>query len=57
MNAQEANKVVKQVEAICEQNKPDIWRKVIYDNKPDLKFINIEMTIKLNPAYTRKLEK
>jgi len=59
MNAQEANKIVKQIRDIANENKPDVWVKHSYDEKPDLKFITIEVSIILasKPNYTRKIER
>ena len=59
MNVQEANKIVKQIRDIANENKPDVWVKHSYEEKPDLKFINIKISIILaaKPNYTRKMEK
>ena len=55
MNEQEAYKIVKQVEKVCDDNYPNVWHKIFYDNKPDLKFVNIEISIIISPEHTRKM--
>jgi len=59
MNTQEAHKIVKQLLDIANQNKPDVWVKHSYEEKPDLKFITLEISIILasKPNFTRRMEK
>ena len=56
MTEQEACKIADQIIKICKQNYPDVWFKPYYDHKPDLKFINLEISIMVAPKYTRKME-
>ena len=56
MNEQEAVKIAKQIIGICKENKPDVWHKALFDNQPDLTLIKIDITIKIVPSYTRKME-
>ena len=56
MNEQEAYKIANKLISICREHHPEVWFKPGYDNKPDLKFIDIYITIKVNPEHTRKME-
>ncbi len=54
MNLQRANNLVKHIEDLCKND--DIWYDVQYVNHPDLRMIKIEMSIKIAPKNTRKME-
>lgn len=56
MTKQEANKIVKDIESICDEYYPQIHHNVLYDSTPDLKTIVINISIKFLPKYTRKME-
>lgn len=46
MNKIEAIATAKQIEKVCEY-KDDVYCRVIYDKRPELKFIEIEIKIKI----------
>ena len=54
MNKLEAYKILKLIENICESD--DIWHDIQYVKHPDLRMIKVEMSIKIAPKNTRKME-
>ena len=54
MTEQEARKILKLIQNICESD--DIWHDIQYVKHPDLRMIKVEMSIKIAPKHTRKME-
>lgn len=54
MTEQDAHKILRLIENICESE--DIWHDIHYVKHPDIRMIKIEMSIKIAPKHTRKME-